>query len=79
MYRCQQCHSVVPAGTRQHLLVETRPAEYPRRKEVYVIHADGKTWREDDPGGSGREIARALPVCPCCAGERGDRVHDPRR
>jgi hypothetical protein len=71
MYRCQRCHENVPACTPQHLLVETRPAFYPRRPGVYVTRADGKTVRDDDPGGTGREIARTVPVCPACAAARG--------
>jgi hypothetical protein len=56
------------------VIVETRPRVYPAREKVfpkYVATTNG--WRRvrnewnDDPGGVGREIVRALRVCPSCA------------
>lgn len=67
MYRCQLCKEVVPAGTRQRLVVETRPASYPYRPHVYGVRGLPRVKWQDDPGGAGREIARATPACPRCA------------
>jgi hypothetical protein len=67
MYRCTRCQTVVPPRTRQHLLVETRPARYPHRPQVYRVRGKERIEYLDDPGGTGHEIARAVPVCPDCA------------
>ncbi len=58
------------------LVVETRAAVYRFRKQVHKvrkINANGrrqkakkKDWL-DDPGGTGREIAKEVVACPTCA------------
>jgi hypothetical protein len=77
LFRCQLCGCSAPAGARpERIAVETRPREYPFRREAnrpvkhhgrLVRGDDGRVRRPDDPGGSGEEIVREVLACPACA------------
>jgi hypothetical protein len=73
MYRCHFCKAVVREGVSAHRVVlETRRAEYPRRKEVRTIKKGRKNDRkkgrvQGDPGGRGKEIVREVLACRSCA------------
>jgi hypothetical protein len=77
MFRCQLCGQVVPAGTpSQRLVVKTRQKSYPFRSRVNRLIKLSETGKPkevftDDPGGTGREIAQELIVCPSCAQNPG--------
>lgn len=76
MFRCERCHSVVPAGTREtKLVLETRPKtyesrggmtrEFPRSRRPMGRRA--RRAQAFDKGGTGSEIVREISVCPKCA------------
>jgi hypothetical protein len=76
MYRCEICGTVVPPRTPCHrVVVQTRPARYPRRSEVNrVVYRVNGRWKEkytDDPGGNGVQIVREVTACPGCANAQG--------
>jgi hypothetical protein len=78
MYRCQVCGCVVPPRTpASRLVLATRPKRYPGRPKAHRVIRLSETNKLkvvllDDPGGSGREIAREVLACPSCAArERG--------
>ena len=55
MYICESCDKVVGPGIPSNrVVVETRSKVYPPRPQA------------NDPGGSGREIAKEICVCPEC-------------
>ena len=71
MYRCQHCGTVTsPRVSVETVVVETRPRVYPFRKEAHreIVWKERLNRREkqDDPGGTGREIVREIRVCPPC-------------
>ena len=75
MFRCQNCDTVVPAGTRSSkIIVETRAKEYaPRgadpseRRRRFPRGRGPRKKQKYDRGGTGREIVREKMVCPKCA------------
>ena len=78
VYRCEQCETVVPAGTpRTLVVVETRPRRYPYRPEAHRLRRrpgdGGKGLYKllDDEGGEGYEIVKEMALCPACAQGRG--------
>jgi len=71
MSRCQHCGAVTPPRvSAETIVVETRPRVYPFREEAQEVvvwhHGKRKIEPRDDPGGTGREIAREIRVCPPC-------------
>jgi len=72
MFRCQNCDTVVPAGTPAHKIVtQTREKEYAQREAAPDNRRRfGRRFRRSriiDPGGHGHEIVREIMVCPECA------------
>ena len=68
MFRCEICNVVSPPGTlARHVILETRPAEYPSRAKAQRQRVGRKLKHSDDPGGAGYEIAREAMACPSCA------------
>lgn len=78
MYKCQICGVVVPEGIpANHVVLETRKREYPRRTKVFLKKSTEKKRRRrkpdpdkdyvDDPGGTGFEIVRQAMACKACA------------
>ena len=81
MYRCRKCNAVVPSRTSMRLVIlEKRQRQYPYRAKANRGYATNKgeiirplkksrraSDRVDDLGGSGWEIAKAVPMCPGCA------------
>lgn len=72
MYRCQLCGKVTPRNMpAQRLVTETRVKTYPKRRNAQPPTTRAKkrsnreNWR-DDPGGTGREIAREVVACVKC-------------
>ncbi|MBI2894165.1 MAG: hypothetical protein HYY06_11490 [Deltaproteobacteria bacterium] len=61
-----------PRSPSSRIVVETREARYPPRPKVHFVPPSegGKGKWVDDPGGTGREIAREITVCPACAAAR---------
>ncbi|HXU01318.1 MAG TPA: hypothetical protein VN903_10015 [Polyangia bacterium] len=89
MFRCQLCREVVPRNTRPiRRVVETRERQYPFRPKANRFKRkprpeDPKSTPRiryrDDPGGSGREIAREVSLCASCAAAAAAEDHHPRR
>jgi hypothetical protein len=48
-----------------------RIRQYPPRAKANLVVREKKEHYTDDPGGSGREIAREVLVCPECARRHG--------
>lgn len=77
MFRCQQCGTVVPAGTRATKIVtQTRRKEYQPREAEPTSRGGrfgrgrfSRRRRVIDRGGEGTEIVREIMVCPKCAAE----------
>ena len=69
MYRCQACNVVVPSNTpSRKVVIETRPKNYPPRKEANRLRIAGKKKPlfTDDPGGHGWEAIKEIKVCRVC-------------
>lgn len=73
MYRCKQCHRVVPPGKpAAKCVVETRERVYTPRGDANPRGEDDRRSRSrQDPGGSGREIVREELLCEECAAALG--------
>lgn len=70
MYRCELCRELIEAGIPSHrVTLETRAVTYPHRANAQRAIVKGKREMVDDPGGSGRDIAREATACPRCAGK----------
>jgi len=73
MFRCHFCGCVVARRTPAcRVLLETRPKSYPRRPAANRpvprwVKGGLRKVRPDDPGGTGREIAREVLACATCA------------
>jgi hypothetical protein len=78
MFRCELCHTIVPARQRAHKIVlATRQRVYAsrgtERRERPGRPPRGRIPQRKEPeydkGGVGTEIVREAMVCPKCAGE----------
>jgi DNA-directed RNA polymerase subunit M/transcription elongation factor TFIIS len=73
MFKCQNCGNVVPPKTKcRKIILQSRTKEYPYRSKCNKGYVNkGKFFKErdhaDDHGGSGKEIAKEIMVCPECA------------
>ena len=76
MFICQNCQTVVPAGTRStKIVVQTREREYESRgpdPSERRFRGPRPRRRDYDRGGHGTEIVREIMVCPKCAEEMGE-------
>ena len=71
MYRCEICKHLIGPNIPSHkVVVETRPATYPVRREANHFTKNRKVEKRDDPGGSGFEIAREVIACANCAAKK---------
>jgi hypothetical protein len=71
MYRCQSCQkSVGPRVSSQLVTVATRLTEFPARPSTQRYAQARRVKWNDDPGGTGLQIARELRVCAACASTR---------
>jgi len=68
MYRCEICRNLISPNVPSHnVVVETRPVQYPQRRDANRFTKNRKVEKRDDPGGSGVEIVREVIACPACA------------
>lgn len=87
MFRCQQCDTVVPAGTRSNKIVtqtrskvyESRGPDPSERRGRYPRGRGRPKKKEYDRGGTGTEIVREIMVCPKCAEELNAEIERERQ
>jgi hypothetical protein len=71
MYRCELCRNLIGPNIPSHKVVaQTRPVEYPFRRDANRFVKERKEEKRDDPGGSGFEIEREVVACAGCAGKK---------
>lgn len=69
----------MPSGTSRQVIIVYKPHTHPHRSKVglkWELAKSGAKWKKgwyDDPGGSGLQIDREIPVCPACKKAHEDR------
>ena len=77
MFKCEVCNKIVPSSiSAKRIVIQTRRAKYPFRKDANKFRVDGKLKTTDDKGGSGREIVKEALACPKCAGKHSRKTSE---